>query len=59
MGLEIVKRLLSLGAKAAMEAFGAIYICVNCAGIATGSKTLGKDGSFQNVLVAPQRLPIW
>tara|TARA_R110001592_G_scaffold61158_22_gene186287 strand:+ start:16700 stop:17470 length:771 start_codon:yes stop_codon:yes gene_type:complete len=86
MGLEIVKRLLSLGAKAAifdmnavageavvaefgdsvmfadvnvtseesvqagvnatMEAFGAIHICVNCAGIATGSKTLGRDGPF-------------
>ncbi len=86
MGLEIVKRLVSLGAKAAifdmnaaageavvaelgesvmfadvnvtseesvqagvnatMEAFGAIHICVNCAGIATGSKTLGKDGPF-------------
>jgi NAD(P)-dependent dehydrogenase (short-subunit alcohol dehydrogenase family) len=86
MGLEIVKRLVSLGAKAAifdmntaageaavaelgdavmfadvnvtseesvqagvnatMAAFGAIHICVNCAGIATGSKTLGKDGPF-------------
>ncbi|MBU0538967.1 MAG: SDR family NAD(P)-dependent oxidoreductase [Gammaproteobacteria bacterium] len=86
MGLEIVKRLVNLGAKAAifdmnaaageavvaelgesvmfadvnvtseesvqagvnatMAAFGAIHICVNCAGIATGSKTLGKDGPF-------------
>ena len=86
MGLEIVKRLVSLGAKAAifdmnaaageaavaelgdavmfadvnvtseesvqagvnatMATFGAIHICVNCAGIATGSKTLGKDGPF-------------
>ncbi|MEX1667410.1 SDR family NAD(P)-dependent oxidoreductase [Zhongshania guokunii] len=86
MGLEIVRRLVSLGAKAVifdlnatagaavvaelgesvvfaevnvtsedsikagieqtMTAFGAIHICVNCAGIATGSKTLGKDGPF-------------
>jgi len=86
MGLEIVRRLVSLGGKAAifdlnatagaaavaelgesvvfaevnvtsedsikagieqtMAAFGAIHICVNCAGIATGSKTLGKNGPF-------------
>ncbi|MFT7403355.1 SDR family NAD(P)-dependent oxidoreductase [Zhongshania sp.] len=86
MGLEIVRRLVSLGAKAVifdlnattgaaavaelgeavvfaevnvtsedsikagieqtMTAFGAIHICVNCAGIATGSKTLGKNGPF-------------
>lgn len=86
MGLEIVRRLVDLGAKAAifdlnaaagaavvaelgdsvvfaevnvasedsvsagvaktMAAFGAIHICVNCAGIATGSKTLGKNGPF-------------
>ena len=34
------------GVNATMAAFGAIHICVNCAGIATGSKTLGKDGPF-------------
>ncbi|MDX1504151.1 MAG: 3-hydroxyacyl-CoA dehydrogenase [Spongiibacter sp.] len=26
--------------------FSAIHICVNCAGIATGSKTVGRDGAF-------------
>lgn len=86
MGLEIVRRLVKLGARAAIfdmnadagaaavaelgdkvifanvnvtdedsikagiaatiEAFSAIHICVNCAGIATGSKTLGRDGPF-------------
>lgn len=34
------------GLALAVEKFGAIHFCVNCAGIATGSKTLGKDGPF-------------
>jgi len=34
------------GVAAAVAAFGAIHICVNCAGIATGAKTVGKDGPF-------------
>jgi NAD(P)-dependent dehydrogenase (short-subunit alcohol dehydrogenase family) len=34
------------GVEQTMTAFGAIHICVNCAGIATGSKTLGKNGPF-------------
>ncbi|QQD20071.1 3-hydroxyacyl-CoA dehydrogenase [Spongiibacter nanhainus] len=86
MGLEILKRLVSLGGKGvifdvnaelgeakakelgdsvifaqvdvtneesvkagvakAVEAFGAIHFNINCAGIATGSKTVGKDGPF-------------
>ena len=28
----------------AVEAFGALHVCVNCAGIATGGKILGRDG---------------
>ena len=34
------------GIAATIEKFGAIHINVNCAGIATGSKTLGKNGAF-------------
>jgi len=34
------------GIEQTITAFGAIHICVNCAGIATGSKTLGKNGPF-------------
>ena len=34
------------GVAKAMATFGAIHFCINCAGIATGSKTLGKDGPF-------------
>lgn len=29
-----------------MAAFGAIHVCVNCAGIGTAHKTFGKDGPF-------------
>ncbi len=29
-----------------ISTFGAIHICINCAGIATGSKTVGKEGVF-------------
>jgi 3-hydroxyacyl-CoA dehydrogenase/3-hydroxy-2-methylbutyryl-CoA dehydrogenase len=29
-----------------ISTFGAIHICINCAGIATGSKTVGKEGAF-------------
>ncbi len=29
-----------------MGAFGAIHVCVNCAGIATAQRTVGKDGPF-------------
>jgi NAD(P)-dependent dehydrogenase (short-subunit alcohol dehydrogenase family) len=34
------------GVAATMQAFGAIHICVNCAGIASAHKTLGKEGPF-------------
>ena len=39
----------------ATEAFGTIHICVNCAGIAIGTKTVGKEGAhslaaFQKVI---------
>ncbi|WP_043767858.1 3-hydroxyacyl-CoA dehydrogenase [Algiphilus aromaticivorans] len=34
------------GIAKAMEAFGAIHVCLNFAGIAHASKTLGKDGPF-------------
>ncbi len=34
------------GVATVMSTFGAIHICINCAGIATGSKTVGKDGAF-------------
>jgi NAD(P)-dependent dehydrogenase (short-subunit alcohol dehydrogenase family) len=30
----------------AMAEFGAIHICVNCAGIGSAHKTFGKDGPF-------------
>ena len=36
----------SAGVAAAMSAFGAIHICVNCAGIGSAHKTFGKDGPF-------------
>jgi NAD(P)-dependent dehydrogenase (short-subunit alcohol dehydrogenase family) len=29
-----------------MDAFGAIHVCVNCAGIGSAHKTFGKDGPF-------------
>ncbi len=32
--------------KTTMGAFGAIHICVNCAGIGSAHKTFGKDGPF-------------
>lgn len=32
------------GIKQAVEAFGAIHICVNCAGVGTPGKTIGKKG---------------
>ena len=34
------------GISRTLAAFGAIHICVNCAGVASGAKTLGKDGPF-------------
>lgn len=34
------------GIAATMSAFGAIHVCVNCAGLASGAKTYGKDGPF-------------
>jgi NAD(P)-dependent dehydrogenase (short-subunit alcohol dehydrogenase family) len=34
------------GVAAAVAKFGAIHVCVNCAGIGTASKTLGKNGPF-------------
>lgn len=34
-----------------LEAFGAIHICINCAGIGSASKTLGRDG--------PHPLDVW
>ncbi len=36
----------SAGIEKTMAAFGAIHICINCAGIATGSKTVGREGAF-------------
>lgn len=41
--------------KQAVEAFGAIHICVNCAGVGTPGKTIGKNGelpleSFKKVI---------
>ena len=30
-----------------MAAFGAIHVCVNCAGIGSAHKTFGKDGPFR------------
>lgn len=36
----------SAGVASVMARFGAIHFCINCAGIATGSKTIGKDGPF-------------
>ena len=34
------------GIDVAVEKFGAIYAVVNCAGIATASRTVGKNGAF-------------
>jgi 3-hydroxyacyl-CoA dehydrogenase/3-hydroxy-2-methylbutyryl-CoA dehydrogenase len=34
------------GVAKAMAAFGAIHVCVNCAGIGSAHKTFGKDGAF-------------
>ena len=34
------------GVARTMGAFGAIHVCVNCAGIATAQRTVGKDGPF-------------
>lgn len=34
------------GVAHAVATFGAIHVCVNCAGIATGAKTVGKKGAF-------------
>jgi 3-hydroxyacyl-CoA dehydrogenase / 3-hydroxy-2-methylbutyryl-CoA dehydrogenase len=34
------------GVATAMAAFGAIHVCVNCAGIGSAHKTFGKDGPF-------------
>lgn len=34
------------GVASALERFGKIHFCINCAGIAPGSKTLGKEGPF-------------
>jgi NAD(P)-dependent dehydrogenase (short-subunit alcohol dehydrogenase family) len=34
------------GLKAAQDKFGAVHICVNCAGIGTATKTLSKKGPF-------------
>lgn len=34
------------GVAQTMQAFGAIHICVNCAGISSAHKTLGKEGPF-------------
>jgi 3-hydroxyacyl-CoA dehydrogenase/3-hydroxy-2-methylbutyryl-CoA dehydrogenase len=34
------------GVATAMAAFGAIHVCVNCAGIGSAHKTFGKDGAF-------------
>jgi NAD(P)-dependent dehydrogenase (short-subunit alcohol dehydrogenase family) len=34
------------GVAKAMSAFGAIHVCVNCAGIGSAHKTFGKDGVF-------------
>jgi 3-hydroxyacyl-CoA dehydrogenase/3-hydroxy-2-methylbutyryl-CoA dehydrogenase len=36
----------SEGVAKTMSAFGAIHICVNCAGIGSAHKTFGKDGPF-------------
>ncbi len=43
------------GIKLAVETMGEINVCINCAGIATGEKTLGRDGphalgSFQRTI---------
>jgi NAD(P)-dependent dehydrogenase (short-subunit alcohol dehydrogenase family) len=34
------------GVAKTMSAFGAIHVCVNCAGIGSAHKTFGKDGVF-------------
>ena len=43
------------GIKQAIEAFGAIHICVNCAGVGTPGKTIGRKGvlpleAFQKIV---------
>jgi 3-hydroxyacyl-CoA dehydrogenase / 3-hydroxy-2-methylbutyryl-CoA dehydrogenase len=37
---------IAAGVANAMAAFGAIHVCVNCAGIGSAHKTFGKDGPF-------------
>ena len=34
------------GIAAAMERFGALHVCINCAGIGSAIKTVGKNGAF-------------
>ncbi len=34
------------GLDLALSAFGSIYVCVNCAGIGTAAKTVGRSGAF-------------
>ncbi|MEH6579384.1 MAG: 3-hydroxyacyl-CoA dehydrogenase [Amphritea sp.] len=34
------------GIAQAVEAFGAIHVCINCAGIAPGGKTVGRNGAL-------------
>lgn len=34
------------GIDQAMETFGAIHVCINCAGIAPGGKTVGRNGAL-------------
>lgn len=34
------------GMAQAIEAFGAIHVCINCAGIAPGGKTVGRNGAL-------------
>ncbi len=40
------------GVAKAVETFGSLSICVNCAGIATAKKTLGRDGAHELGLFA-------
>jgi len=37
------------GIEAAVVGFGAIHVCVNCAGIGNAAKTLGKDGRSPSI----------
>lgn len=34
------------GIDKALDAFGAIHVCINCAGIAPGGKTVGRNGAL-------------